>query len=95
MDNVLPFPADLVTGHDRRRLMTAADGSPLDLEFRHDAAHGFSVLVLRCGQFDPCYRLKKTGEGWEAIDLAPGAGEAVAFEARRPDDLFRLIALSR
>ena len=34
MGHIVRFPGDLITEHDRRRLTSAADGTPFDLEFR-------------------------------------------------------------
>jgi hypothetical protein len=90
--NIVRFPSDLVTDHDRRRLRSAVEGTPFDLEFRKNKQNVTAPYLVRCGHMRPSYRLRKTGEGWEAIELGPDKGGLVAARARRPEDLLRDLA---
>ncbi|HEX7776174.1 MAG TPA: hypothetical protein VF449_06565 [Parvibaculum sp.] len=89
MGSIVRFPSDLVTDHDRRRLRAAAEGTPFDLEFRKNEQDVLAPYLVRCGHMRPSYRLRKTGEGWEAIELGPDRSGLVAARARRPEDLLR------
>jgi hypothetical protein len=89
MGSIVRFPSDLVTEHDRRRLRSAAEGSVFDLEFRKNDQDVIAPYLVRCGHMRPSYRLRKTGEGWEAIEFGAEQSGIVAARARRPEDLFR------
>lgn len=89
MGSIVRFPSDLVTEHDRRRLKSAAEGSPFDLEFRKNKQNAVAPYLVRCGHMRPSYRLRKTSEGWEAIDLGTETTGVVAARARRPEDLLK------
>ena len=89
MGSIVRFPSDLVTEHDRRRLKSAAEGSPFDVEFRKNRQNTVAPYLVRCGHMRPSYRLRKTSEGWEAIDLGTEKTGIVAAKARRPEDLLR------
>ena len=91
MGSVVRFPGDLITEHDRRRLASAADGSPFDLEFRKNEQGVLAPYLTRCGHLRPSYRLRKTAEGWEAIVLGSDDAGAIAARARNTDDLFRAL----
>jgi hypothetical protein len=86
--NIIRFPSDLVTAHDRRRLEAAAAGSAFNLEFRKNKQNVTVPYLVRCGHMRPSYRLRKSGGEWEAIDLTPEGGGIVAGRARRAEDLF-------
>lgn len=87
MGIVVRFPSDLVTEHDRRRLNAAAEGSVFDVEFRKNKQDALAPYLVRCGHMRPSYRLRKTGDGWEAIDLGSETPGIVIAKARRPEDL--------
>ncbi len=89
MGSIVRFPSDLVTDHDRRRLKSAVEGSPFELEFRKNKQNVLAPYLVRCGHMRPSYRLRKTGEGWEAIELGREPAGLVAARARRPEDLLR------
>lgn len=92
LGSIVRFPTDLVTEHDRRRLKAAADGSVFDIEFRKNKQEVLAPYLVRCGQMRPSYRLRKTGEGWEAIALGPEKPGMVVASARRPEDLLAQLA---
>lgn len=91
MGSIVRFPSDLVTDHDRRRLKAAAEGSPFDLEFRKSGSNAAAPYLVRCGHLRPSYRLRKSSDGWEAIDLNGETGGGVV-RARRPEELIRELA---
>jgi len=90
--SIVRFPSDLVTDHDRRRLTSAAEGSPFDIEFRKNRQNAVAPYLVRCGHMRPSYRLRKTSDGWEAIDLGTETTGAIAAKARRPEDLLKQLA---
>jgi hypothetical protein len=89
LGSIVRFPSDLVTEHDRRRLKAAAEGSVFDIEFRKNKQDVLAPYLVRCGHMRPSYRLRKTGDGWEAIALGPERTGLVVAKARRPEDLLR------
>lgn len=91
MGSIVRFPGDLITEHDRRRLTSAAEGSPFDLEFRTNGQGVLAPYLTRCGQLRPSFRLRKTPEGWEAIAFGPDDAGTVAARARSAEDLFRAL----
>jgi hypothetical protein len=89
LGSIVRFPTDLVTEHDRRRLTAAAQGSVFDIEFRKNRQDVLAPYLVRCGHMRPSYRLRKTGDGWEAIALGAERTGLVIAKARRPEDLLR------
>ncbi|MEQ8267547.1 MAG: hypothetical protein RH982_10155 [Parvibaculum sp.] len=91
MGSIVRFPGDLITEHDQRRLKSAAEGSPFDLEFRRNGHGLLAPYLTRCGHLRPSFRLRKTPEGWEAIALGAEDTGAVSARARSADELFRTL----
>lgn len=89
MGSIVRFPGDLITEHDRRRLTSAAEGSPFDLEFRKNAQGVLAPYLTRCGYLRPSFRLRKSPEGWEAISMGADDAGVVAASGRSAEDLFR------
>lgn len=89
LGSIVRFPSDLITEHDRHRLKAAADGSAFDLEFRKNSQNVLAPYLVRCGHLRPSFRLRKTSEGWEAIDLNAETTAGSAIKARSPEDLVR------
>jgi hypothetical protein len=87
LGSIVRFPSDLVTEHDRRRLTAAAEGSVFEIEFRKNKQDVIAPYLVRCGHMRPSYRLRKTGDGWEAIELGPERPGIVIAKARRAEDL--------
>jgi len=88
---VVRFPGDLITEHDRRRLTSAAEGSPFDIDFRLNERGMLTPYLTRCGYMRASFRLRKSPEGWEAISLDPDNAGAIKARARRAEDLFKAL----
>lgn len=91
MGSIVRFPGDLITEHDRRRLTTAAEGSPFDLEFRKNAQGVLAPYLTRCGHLRPSFRIRKGPEGWEAISMGAEDAGTIAARGRSAEDLFRAL----
>lgn len=91
MGSVVRFPGDLITEHDKRRLTSAAEGSPFDLEFRENEQGVLAPYLTRCGHLHPSFRLRKTPAGWEAITFGSEGAGTVAAQARNAGDLFHAL----
>tara|TARA_R110002110_G_scaffold79732_3_gene208038 strand:- start:2815 stop:3111 length:297 start_codon:yes stop_codon:yes gene_type:complete len=89
--HIVRFPGDLITEHDRRRLTSAADGTPFDLEFRKNDQGVVAPYLTQCGHMRPSFRLRKTPEGWEAIVLGADDAGTVAARGRTAGDLFHAL----
>lgn len=91
MGIVVRFPGDLITEHDKRRLTTAAESSPFDLDFRRNDRDLLTPYLTRCGHMRASYRLRKSPEGWEAISLGPDNAGVIAARGRSAEDLFKAL----
>lgn len=92
MGIVVRFPGDLITEHDRRRLTTAAEGSPFDIDFRLNERGLLTPFLTRCGHMRASFRLRKSAGGWEAVSLDPDNAGTIAAHARGAEDLFKALS---
>lgn len=91
MGEVVRFPGDLITEHDKRRLTEAAGASPFDISFRNNKNDEPVPYLTRCGEMRPHWRLRKTGGGWEAVALTGDEAGQVGGCARNVDELMRAL----
>ncbi|NIJ42521.1 hypothetical protein FHS78_002823 [Parvibaculum indicum] len=91
MGEVVRFPGDLITEHDKRRLMDAADASPFDISFRNNEKDEPVPYLTRCGEMRPFWRLRKGGCGWEAVILTGDEAGQVGGRGRTVDELMRAL----
>ncbi|MAB13387.1 hypothetical protein [Parvibaculum sp.] len=95
MGEVVRFPGDLITEHDKRRLMDAAEASPFDLSFRNNENDEPVPYLTRCGEMRPQWRLRKAGCGWEAVVLTGDDAGQVGGRGRNAEELLRALMSPR
>ncbi|GAK45088.1 V-type ATPase 116 kDa subunit [Tepidicaulis marinus] len=91
MGSVVRFPAERITNHDQARLKEAVAGTIFDVFFEPDATGEPEAYLFRCGYAQPSFRLEKTPQGWDAVDLECGT-RIIAASARDTQELMRLLA---
>ena len=91
MGEVVRFPGDLVTEHDKRRLAEAVDASPFDISFRDNEKGEPIPYLTRCGELRPQWRLRKASCGWEAVLLTGDDACRVGGRGRNAEELVRAL----
>ena len=95
MGDVVRFPGDLTTEHDKRRLLDAVEASPFDISFRINDKSGLVPYLARCGELRPQWRLRKASGGWEAIALKGEDAGQVNARGRNTEELMRALMSPR
>jgi len=95
MGEVVRFPGDLITEHDKRRLMEAVEASPFDISFRSNEKGEPVPYLTRCGELRPQWRLRKAGCGWEAMVLKGDDAGQVGGRGRNAEELMKALMSPR
>ena len=95
MGEVVRFPGDLITEHDKRRLLEAVEASPFDISFRINDKGEPVPYLTRCGELRPQWRLRKGNGGWEAMALKGEDAGQVSARGRNAEELMCALMSSR